>query len=77
MTTVPAAPPTKHTLQTRLEAVAALRRGKRTAISIAREYGISRTTLYNWAKEFPLPACKTNRLQPLLHLWTTHPLSRV
>lgn len=65
MMTVPAAPPTKHTLQTRLEAVAALRRGKRTAISIAREYGISRTTLYNWAKEFPLPACKTNRLKPL------------
>lgn len=39
----------------KLAAVADLRRRKTPAIHIARKYGVTRTTLYSWAKEFPVP----------------------
>ena len=47
--------PSGWTKQDKMVAVRELRRKKRTAISIAREYGVSRVTLYAWAKEYSLP----------------------
>lgn len=41
--------------ETKLAAVTELRRRKTPAIHIARKYGVTRTTLYSWAKEFPVP----------------------
>lgn len=45
-------PPSDCTKQQKQEAVLQLYRKKRTAIAIARDYGVSRATLYAWAKEF-------------------------
>lgn len=46
---------TRYTEDIRKNAVALMRERKKTVISIARELRISRTTLYAWAREYPMP----------------------
>ncbi len=48
-------PATDYTDKKKMAAVREKRRKKRSVISIARELGISRQTLYAWAREFPMP----------------------
>ncbi len=48
-------PSTDYTDKEKMVAVREMRRKKRSVISIARELGISRQTLYAWAREFPMP----------------------
>lgn len=62
---VPASPKPVHSAEVRLAAVTALRRKKFSAIQIAREYGISRNTLYAWDKEFPAPPVSSERPKPM------------
>lgn len=58
-------PQVKHSEEIRMEAVAKYRQKKSTAIAIAREYGVTRTTLYAWVKEFPLPVARDESLEPM------------
>lgn len=46
----------RYTEDIKKNAVALMREGKRSVISIARELGVSRATLYAWAREYPMPA---------------------
>lgn len=59
-------PQIHHSEEDRRGAVAALRRKKTSAISVARQYGVSRTTLYAWAREFPVPVTSDECLKPML-----------
>lgn len=43
----------RYSWETKVKAVLAMRRHERSIVSVAREYGVSRPTLYAWNKEVP------------------------
>lgn len=45
----------RYSWETKVRAVLAMRRSDRTVISVAREFSVSRQTLYAWNKEIPKP----------------------
>ena len=60
---IPHAPTITHSEETKLAAVKLMRNPRRSVIQIARQFGVTRTTLYAWEREYPSISSKSIKVR--------------